>query len=239
MAFYDRTAALIGEDGVGKLRRARVLVCGLGGVGGHIVEALVRAGVGTLGLLDCDAVEESNLNRQIIATRDTVGRRKTEAARERVLSVNPDCNVVTYDFRYGEDTADRVNVADYDYVADAVDSVSAKILLISRAKAVNVRIISSMGTGNKLNTDFVICDIEKTSVCPLARVMRKELKKRGIKGVDVLYSKEVPASSAEGRTPASVSYVPAVAGLTIAGKIIRDLIAEDGAHGETSGGAHE
>lgn len=228
MAFYDRTAALIGDDGVEKLRRSRVLVCGLGGVGGYIVEALVRAGVGTLGLLDCDEVEESNLNRQIIATRDTLGRRKTDAARDRVLSVNPDCKVITYDFRYGEDTADRVNLGDYDYVADAVDSVSAKVLLITRAKAANVRIISSMGTGNKLSADFAICDIEKTSVCPLARVMRKELKKRGIKGVDVLYSTEQPASSAEGRTPASVSYVPAVAGLTIAGKIIRDLTGADG-----------
>lgn len=223
MTFTDRTAALIGEDGVEKLRRARVLVCGLGGVGGYIVEALARAGVGTLGLLDCDCVEESNLNRQIIATRDTVGKRKTEAARERVLSINPDCNVVTYDMRYGADTADGVDLSDYDYVADAVDTVSAKLELICRAKAQNVKIVSSMGTGNKLNTDFVICDIEKTSVCPLARVMRRELKNRGIKGVQVLYSAETPAPSAEGRTPASVSYVPAVAGLEIAGKIIRDL----------------
>lgn len=223
MAFYDRTEALIGSEGVEKLRRARVLVCGLGGVGGYIVEALARAGVGTIGLLDCDAVEESNLNRQIIATRETLGKRKTEAAKERVLSVNPYCRVVTYDLRYSAETADEVCLADYDYVADAVDTVSAKLELISRAKAANVAIVSSMGTGNKLNTDFVICDIEKTSVCPLARVMRKELRKRGIKGVNVLYSEEEPRSSAEGRTPASVSYVPAVAGLTIAGRIIRDI----------------
>lgn len=223
MAFYDRTEALIGSEGVEKLRRARVLVCGLGGVGGYIVEALARAGVGTIGLLDCDAVEESNLNRQIIATRETLGKRKTEAAKERVLSVNPDCRVVTYDLRYSAETADEVCLADYDYVADAVDTVSAKLELITRAKAANVTIVSSMGTGNKLNTDFVICDIEKTSVCPLARVMRKELRKRGIKGVNVLYSEEEPRPSAEGRTPASVSYVPAVAGLTIAGRIIRDI----------------
>ena len=223
MAFYDRTEALIGSEGVEKLRRARVLVCGLGGVGGYIVEALARAGVGTIGLLDCDAVEESNLNRQIIATRETLGKRKTEAAKERVLSINPDCRVVTYDLRYSAETADEVCLADYDYVADAVDTVSAKLELITRAKAANVAIVSSMGTGNKLNTDFVICDIEKTSVCPLARVMRKELRKRGIKGVNVLYSEEEPRSSAGGRTPASVSYVPAVAGLTIAGRIIRDI----------------
>lgn len=223
MAFYDRTEALIGSEGVEKLRRARVLVCGLGGVGSYIVEALARAGVGTIGLLDCDAVEESNLNRQIIATRETLGKRKTEAAKERVLSVNPDCRVVTYDLRYSAETADEVCLADYDYVADAVDTVSAKLELITRAKAANVAIVSSMGTGNKLNTDFVICDIEKTSVCPLARVMRKELRKRGIKGVNVLYSEEEPRSSAGGRTPASVSYVPAVAGLTIAGRIIRDI----------------
>ena len=223
MAFYDRTEAIIGSEGVEKLRRARVLVCGLGGVGGYIVEALARAGVGTIGLLDCDAVEESNLNRQIIATRETLGKRKTEAAKERVLSVNPDCRVVTYDLRYSAETADEVCLADYDYVADAVDTVSAKLELISRAKAANVAIVSSMGTGNKLNTDFVICDIEKTSVCPLARVMRKELRKRGIKGVNVLYSEEEPRPSAEERTPASVSYVPAVAGLTIAGRIIRDI----------------
>ena len=224
MAFCDRTEALIGREGVEKLRRARVLVCGLGGVGGYIVEALVRAGVGTIGLLDCDEVEESNLNRQIIATRDTIGMRKTEAARQRVLSINPDCTVRTYDLRYGADTADEVNFAEYDYVADAVDSVSAKLEIICRAKAQNVGIISSMGTGNKLSADFVICDIEKTSVCPLARVMRKELRQRGIKGVQVLYSEETPLPSAEGRTPASVSYVPAVAGLEIAGKIIRDIV---------------
>lgn len=221
-----RTAALIGEEGVEKLAKSRVLVCGLGGVGGYVVEALARAGVGTLGLLDFDTVAPSNINRQILATIQSIGRKKTEVASERVKSINPDCNVKTYDLMYLPESADKVDLGEYDYVVDAVDNVTAKLELITRAKAQNVAIVSSMGTGNKLNTCFEICDIKKTSVCPLAKVMRKELKDRGIEGVKVLYSKEIPQKSManeNGRVPSSISYVPAVAGLMLAGEVIRDL----------------
>lgn len=221
-----RTAALIGEEGVEKLAKSRVLVCGLGGVGGYVVEALARAGVGTLGLLDFDTVAPSNINRQILATTQSIGRKKTEVALERVKSINPDCNVKTYDLMYLPESADKVNLGEYDYVVDAVDNVTAKLELITRAKAQNVAIVSSMGTGNKLNPCFEICDIKKTSVCPLAKVMRKELKDRGIEGVKVLYSKEIPQKSTaneNGRVPSSISYVPAVAGLMLAGEVIRDL----------------
>lgn len=221
-----RTAALIGEEGVEKLAKSRVLVCGLGGVGGYVVEALARAGVGTLGLLDFDTVAPSNINRQILATIQSIGRKKTEVASERVKSINPDCNVKTYDLMYLHESADKVDLGEYDYVVDAVDNVTAKLELITRAKAQKVAIVSSMGTGNKLNTCFEICDIKKTSVCPLAKVMRKELKDRGIEGVKVLYSKENPQKSTaneNGRVPSSISYVPAVAGLMLAGEVIRDL----------------
>lgn len=221
--FYSRTESLLGKEKTDALKAARVLVCGLGGVGGYVVEALARAGVGALGLLDCDTVTESNLNRQIIATRDTIGLKKTAAARDRVLSVNPLCEVETYDFFYSPDTADKADLTAYDYVADAVDTVAAKIELIKRAKNANVPIVSSMGTGNRLTADFVIADISKTSGCPLARVMRRELKARGIEGVKVLYSPSLPDVTRSG-APASISYVPAVAGLMIAGEIIRDLI---------------
>lgn len=221
-----RTAALIGEEGVEKLAKSRVLVCGLGGVGGYVVEALARAGVGTLGLLDFDTVAPSNINRQILATTQSIGRKKTEVASERVKSINPDCNVKTYDLMYLPESADKVDLGEYDYVVDAVDNVTAKLELITRAKAQNVAIVSSMGTGNKLNPSFEICDIKKTSVCPLAKVMRKELKDRGIEGVEVLYSKEIPQKSTaneNGCVPSSISYVPAVAGLMLAGEVIRDL----------------
>lgn len=223
-----RTCALVGERGMQKLRDAAVLVAGLGGVGGYVVEGLARAGVGRIGLLDCDRVEESNLNRQILATRLTLGMAKTEAARERVLSVAPSCRVDTYLLRYGADTADEVPLPAYDWVADAVDDVAAKVELICRAKAANVKIVSSMGTGNKLSADFVIKDISETSVCPLARAVRKALRERGIaSGVPVLFSREAPREGA-GRTPASISYVPAVAGLRLAEFVIRDILAEAG-----------
>ncbi len=226
--FYLRTQSLIGEEGIEKLKSAKVLVCGLGGVGGYAVEALARAGIGTLGLLDCDVVVESNLNRQIIATRESIGGKKTEAARERVKAINPKCIVKEYFVRYSETTANEVNLEEYDYVIDAVDTVSAKVELICRAKCSNVKIISSMGTGNKLSTDFVISDISKTSVCPLARVVRKLLRDKGVARVPVLYSKEQPRKSAQGRVPASISYVPAVAGLQLAGWVIRDRLGEMG-----------
>lgn len=224
--YKQRTVALLGEDAVRSIENASVLVCGLGGVGGYALEALARAGVGRLGLLDGDVVAPSNLNRQILATLDTVGMKKTEAARRRVSLINPDCRIDTYDLFYLPDTAQEVPLAEYDWVIDAVDTVAAKVELICRAKAQNVKIVSSMGTGNKLNTDFVITDIKKTSVCPLARAVRRLLRERGIEGVDVLWSREEPRGG-EGRTPASVSYVPAVAGLMLAGHVIRSLTERD------------
>ena len=219
-----RTQALIGREGVEALARSSVLVCGLGGVGGYALEALARAGVGRIGLMDGDVVSPSDLNRQILATTETVGMKKTEAGRARVLSVDPDCVVETYDLFYLPDTADGVEIARYDWVVAAVDTVAAKVELICRAKAENVKIVSSMGTGNKLSADFVIKDISDTSVCPLARAVRKELRARGIEhGVDVLFSLEKPREGT-GRTPASISYVPAVAGLMLAGHVIRHIL---------------
>lgn len=222
--FRSRTEALVGAEGIAALKEAAVLVCGLGGVGGYVVEALARAGVGRIGLLDGDVVAPSNLNRQILALTDTVGMKKTEAAARRIALINPDCRTDVYDMFYLPDTADSVPLAEYDWVADAVDTVAAKAELICRAKAANVGIVSSMGTGNKLNTSFEICDISETSVCPLARAVRKQLRDRGIeRGVDVLYSREEPRVHGS-RVPASISYVPAAAGLMIAGHIIRGIL---------------
>lgn len=226
--FSSRTEALIGKAGVDALARSSVLVCGLGGVGGYALEALARAGVGRLGLLDGDVVDESNLNRQILATELSVGEKKTAVAAARVRSVNPECKVDVYDLFYLPETADGVDLSLYDLVIDAVDTVAAKVELICRAKAQNVKIVSSMGTGNKLSADFVIKDISETSVCPLARAVRKALRERGIaSGVPVLFSREAPRGGA-GRTPASISYVPAVAGLRLAEFVIRDILAEAG-----------
>lgn len=226
--FSSRTEALIGKAGVDALARSSVLVCGLGGVGGYALEALARAGVGRLGLLDGDVVDESNLNRQILATELSVGEKKTAVAAARVRSVNPECKVDIYDLFYLPETADGVDLSLYDLVIDAVDTVAAKVELICRAKAQNVKIVSSMGTGNKLSADFVIKDISETSVCPLARAVRKALRERGIaSGVPVLFSREAPREGV-GRTPASISYVPAVAGLRLAEFVIRDILAEAG-----------
>lgn len=226
--FSSRTEALIGKAGVDALAHSSVLVCGLGGVGGYALEALARAGVGRLGLLDGDVVDESNLNRQILATELSVGEKKTAVAAARVRSVNPECKVDVYDLFYLPETADGVDLSLYDLVIDAVDTVAAKVELICRAKAQNVKIVSSMGTGNKLSADFVIKDISETSVCPLARAVRKALRERGIaSGVPVLFSREAPRGGA-GRTPASISYVPAVAGLRLAEFVIRDILAEAG-----------
>ena len=228
---YSRTKMLIG-DKIESLKSARVLVCGVGGVGGYVVEALARVGVGTIAVLDNDVFSESNLNRQILATTNTVGRRKTEVAAERIKSINPDCNVKTYDLFYMPDTADEVPLENYDYIVDAIDTVSAKLTLIQRAKEAGVRIISCMGTGNKLGTNFEVADIYKTSVCPLAKVMRKELKARGINKLKVVYSKEEPiipndTPTENGRhIPGSISFAPAIAGMTLASEVIKDLIAE-------------
>ncbi len=233
MEFLSRTENLIGKPAVEKLQKARVAVFGIGGVGGYVVEALARAGVGAIDLIDNDRVALSNINRQIIALRSTVGEWKTEAAKKRLLDINPDIKVRTHNLFFLPETADEFDFDGIDYVVDAIDTVSGKIALIERAKGAKIPVISSMGTGNKLDaTAFEVADVAKTSVCPLARVMRRELKKRGIEHVKVVYSKEEPKQSGiideqTGKSvPASISFVPSVAGLIIAGEVIKDLIAE-------------
>ncbi len=220
---YSRSAALLGEDAIENLKSKSVIVFGVGGVGGYVVEALSRMGVGTIELVDNDIVSESNINRQIIATYDTIGMLKTEVMRKRILSINPDAKVFARNCFYLPDTAGEFDFSKYDYVVDAVDTVTAKLSIIMAAKEKNVPVISSMGAGNKLDPSaFEVSDISKTSVCPLARVIRRELKKRGINNVKVVYSKEEPAASS--RIPGSVAYVPASAGLLIASEVIEDLI---------------
>lgn len=226
-SWQDRTKSLIGDEAEKRLAGAKVYVFGIGGVGGYVCEALARAGVGKLVLIDKDEVGLTNLNRQIIATVDTVGRRKTEVMKERIASINPQSDVTCINEFYLPENADVIDFSDGDYVVDAVDTVSAKIEIIRRAKEMNVPVISCMGTGNKLDpSKFVIDDIGKTKVCPLAKVMRRELKNRGIEGVKVLYSMEEPLKTDLGRVPASISYVPGCAGLMIAGEVIRDLICD-------------
>ncbi len=225
MSFLDRTEMLIGSEAVSRLADAKVLVFGVGGVGGHVCEALVRAGVGEIHIVDGDTVAESNINRQIIATSDNIGQPKVEAMAERIRSINPECRVKGFQmfFLPGE-TSDSMDFSGYDYVVDAVDTVAAKLEIIEKAKAAGVPVISSMGTGNKLDpTLFRIADISKTSVCPLAKVIRKELRNRGIRDVKVLFSTEEPVRTGV-RTPASISFVPSVAGLIIGGEVIKDII---------------
>ncbi len=223
---FSRTEMLLGKENIDKLKTAHVAVFGLGGVGGHVVEALARCGIGQFTLFDSDTVAESNLNRQIIATVDTIGVAKTEAMKKRILSINRDAIINTNQVFYLPENADDYPLTDYDYIIDAIDTVSAKIELSVRAEKLGIPIISSMGTGNKLDpTLFEISDIYKTSVCPLARVMRRELKLRGVKGLKVLYSTEPPIKVSEdgSRTPGSISFVPSVAGLIIAGEVVKDL----------------
>lgn len=223
---YSRTKMLLG-DKLGALESARVLVCGAGGVGGYVIEALARAGVGAIAVLDNDVFSVSNLNRQILATRDTIDKRKTQVAIERIKSINPDCKTEAFDMFYMPDTADKIDLSAFDYIVDAIDTVSAKLTLITRAKEAGVPIISCMGTGNKLGVDFEVCDIYKTSVCPLAKVMRKELKARGVDKLKVVYSKTPPVipkdtPSENGRhIPGSVCYAPAIAGMIAASEVIK------------------
>lgn len=222
---FDRTIRLVGEEGQARLLRAKVALFGLGGVGSYALEALVRAGIGEILLVDGDVVEETNLNRQIIATRATLGQPKSEVARARALSIRPDMVIDARHAFYGAQTTGQFDLSRYDWVVDAIDTVSSKLLLIEQARAAGAKVISCMGAGNKLYTEFEIADIEKTSVCPLARRMRTELKKRGIQGVLAVYSKEPPLRPQDGeRAPASISYVPGAAGLTLAGAVIRDLL---------------
>lgn len=224
---FSRTELLIGKEGIEKLKKAKVAVFGIGGVGSFVVEGLVRAGIGNFVLVDKDIVDITNLNRQIIATRKTVGKPKVEVAKERILEINPDTNVEIHQEFFMPDSEEILDNT-IDYVVDAVDTVTAKIELVIRADKLNIPIISSMGTGNKLDpTKFEVTDIYKTSVCPLAKVMRKELKNRGIKKLKVVYSKEDPIKTniiQQKPVPASISFVPSVAGLIIAGEVIKDII---------------
>ena len=231
---FLRTAMLLGEDAVKRLAKARVAVFGIGGVGGYTVEALARSGIGQLDLIDSDTVSRSNINRQILATHSTVGLPKVEAAKNRILDINPDCVVRAHQVFYTPETADRFDFGDYDYIVDAIDTVTGKLALVERAAAAGTPIICCMGTGNKLDASaFEVADISKTSMCPLARIMRKELSKRGIKHLKVVYSREEAltptgweaeaAALGKRQIPGSVAFVPGAAGLILAGEVIRDL----------------
>ena len=240
---YTRTAMLLGEEGVERLRGSHVAVFGIGGVGGYAVEALARAGVGRLTLIDADTVSLSNINRQIIALHSTVGMPKTEAARGRILDIDPECRVECRNLFFSAECADSFDFSSFDYVIDAIDSLSSKVELIARATEAGVRIISAMGAGNKLDpTRFEVSDISKTSVCPLARAVRTALRKRGIDHLKVVYSREQPAEAGAEpekdkkgdpdsprigpkRAPGSLSFIPSVMGLIIAGEVIKDIAA--------------
>jgi tRNA A37 threonylcarbamoyladenosine dehydratase len=245
---FSRTELLLGRAGMEQLADASVAVFGLGGVGSYTVEALARSGVGQFALIDDDQVCLTNINRQLIATIDTVGRNKVDVMRERVWQINPRARIAVYPCFYGAETAGQIDVSGYSYVVDAIDTISAKLLLIERAKAAQVPVISCMGAGNKLDaTRFEVADISETSVCPLAKVMRKELRARGIEQVKVVYSKEPARTPLEDeqtsckrhcvcppgvarkctdrrQIPGSVAFVPSVAGLIIAGEVVKDLL---------------
>lgn len=241
---FSRTQLLFGEEAMAKLAASRVAVFGVGGVGGHVVEALARSGVGAIDIIDDDKVALSNINRQIIATLSTVGRYKTDVAEERIHDINPDCRVTAHRIFFMPDTSSEFDFTQYDYVVDAIDTVTGKIEIIMRSKAAGTPVISCMGAGNKIDpTAFRVTDIYKTSMCPLAKVMRHEMKKRGVKKLKVLYSTEeaikpvCPAEENEDSgnistrqgagkkaVPGSNAFVPSVAGLIIAGEVIKDLI---------------
>ena len=232
---FLRTQMLLGTEAVEKLQKARVAVFGIGGVGGYTVEALARSGIGQIDVIDNDTVSISNINRQILATHSTVGLPKVEAARRRILDINPDCVVRMHQVFYTPETADQFDFSQYDYIVDAIDTVTGKLQLVQRAMEVNTPIICCMGTGNKLDASaFEVSDISKTTMCPLARIMRKELSKRGIKHLKVVYSKEEAltptgweeeaAALGKRQIPGSVAFVPGAAGLVLAGEVVKDLI---------------
>ncbi|MBR6344392.1 MAG: tRNA threonylcarbamoyladenosine dehydratase [Lachnospiraceae bacterium] len=247
---FSRTQLIYGEEVMGRLASSHVAVFGIGGVGGYVVEALARTGIGSVDLIDDDKVCLTNINRQIIATRKTIGKYKVDVARERILDINPNCNVRTFKTFFLPETADQFDFSEYDYVVDAIDTVTGKLSIIEKAKEAGVPVISSMGAGNKVNPGlFEVADIFETSVCPLAKVMRHECKKRGIKNLKVVYSKEKPLRPVEdmsiscrqncvcppGTTrkcterrdiPGSTAFVPSVVGLIIAGEVINDIAAE-------------
>ncbi len=231
---FSRTGLLLGEDALQRLQNARVAIFGIGGVGGYTAEALARSGIGTLDLVDSDTVSVTNINRQIFATHSTVGRLKVDAAKERLLDIHPALIVHTHPVFYTPETADQFDFSQYDYIVDAIDTITGKLCLAQRAFDANVPIISCMGAGNKLcGTAFQVTDISKTSICPLARVMRKELKKRGISHMKVVYSteealtpvgaEEEMAATGKRQIPGSTAYIPGIAGLLLAGEVILDL----------------
>ena len=234
---FDRTKRLLGAESMKKLDCAHVAVFGIGGVGGHAADALARSGIGEITIVDSDEVAESNINRQLIATTKTVGCKKVDVMKEHLTEINPEVDVHSYDCFFLPETKEQFDFSSYDYVIDAVDTVTAKLALVEACKEADVPIISSMGAGNKLDpTAFEVTDIYKTSVCPLAKVMRKELKSRGIKHLKVVYSKEIPIEPIEEddfesdekrsrrATPGSVAFVPSVAGLILAGEVVKDLV---------------
>ncbi len=230
---FSRTELLLGEQAMQKLRSARVLIFGIGGVGGYVAEGLARSGVGSLTLVDNDTVSETNINRQIIALHSTVGKYKTQVMQDRIFDINPACKVQALNLFYTQDTASEIDFSQFDYIVDAIDTLSGKLTIVENAKRLNIPVISSMGAGNKLDpTSFEVSDISKTTVCPLARAMRRELKKRGIEKLKVVYSKDPPIAVNTSETlpdgkkslPGSVSFVPSVVGLIIAGEVIKDLI---------------
>lgn len=227
---FSRTELIFGAQALKKLSQSRVAVFGIGGVGGYVVEALARSGIGILDLIDSDTVAVSNLNRQIVATTKTIGQYKVDVAAKRIADINPDCVVTGYKTFFLPETASQFDFSQYDYVVDAIDTVSGKIGLVLAAQAANVPVISAMGAGNKTDpTAFEVADIYKTSVCPLAHVMRKELRKRGVRHLKVVYSKETPVSptsmqTGRKQTPGSTAFVPSVVGLIIAGEVVKDLI---------------
>ena len=247
---FSRTELLIGKEGIEKLANSRVAIFGIGGVGGYTVEALARSGVGEFDLIDDDRICLTNINRQILATRSTVGKYKVDVAMERILDINPRAQVHTYNTFYMPDTADQFDFSAYDYVVDAIDTVTGKLQLVEQAYRTGTKIISSMGAGNKMDASaFQVADISKTSVCPLAKVMRRELKKRGIKKLKVVYSTELPIEpketeelscknhcicppgtarkcTARRQIPGSTAFVPSVVGLIIAGEVVKDLVGE-------------
>ena len=231
---FSRTEILLGQEAMERLYNARVAVFGIGGVGGYTVEALARCGIGALDLIDSDTVSVSNINRQILATHSTVGKLKVDVAKARVLDINPNCDVKTYPCFYLPDTADQFDFTQYDYIVDCIDTVTGKLQLVERAVEAGTPIICSMGTGNKLDPSaFQVADISKTSMCPLARIMRKELKKRGINHLKVVYSQEealTPVGTEEEcallgkrQIPGSTAFVPGTAGLILAGEVIKDI----------------
>ncbi|MBR6402181.1 MAG: tRNA threonylcarbamoyladenosine dehydratase [Eubacterium sp.] len=236
---FSRTRILVGDEGIDKLHSARVIIFGVGGVGGYVAESLARCGVGHIELVDSDTVSETNINRQIIALHSTVGRYKTEVMRDRIMDINPSAEVVVHNCFYLPETAEQFDFSKYDYIVDAVDTVAAKISIIVEADKKNVPVISSMGAGNKMNpADFQVADIYKTSCCPLAKVMRRELKKRGIKKLKCVYSTELPIKpdetsaeykaeleeSGKRQIPGSTAFAPSVAGLIIASEVFKDMI---------------